>query len=114
MIPNNPHWISGNAAFWTAGIHGHKNIYLIGFDFKEYGKDQLNNIYQDTENYGPRHDNKIFEAWLKQFRDYLKMRPYCNFFVVHDNPPDYLNYLQTGTDLKNSKLMTYKEFTDII
>ena len=40
LIPNNPHWISGNAAFWTAGVHGHKNIYLIGFDFKEYGKDQ--------------------------------------------------------------------------
>ena len=26
LIPNNPHWISGNAAFWTAGVHGHKNI----------------------------------------------------------------------------------------
>ena len=33
LIPNNPNWISGNAAFWTAGVHGHKNIYLIGFDF---------------------------------------------------------------------------------
>ena len=30
LIPNNPHWISGNAAFWTAGVHGHKNIYLVG------------------------------------------------------------------------------------
>ena len=30
LIPNNPHWISGNAAFWTAGVHGHKNIYLLG------------------------------------------------------------------------------------
>ena len=30
LIPNNPHWISGNVAFWTACVHGHKNIYLIG------------------------------------------------------------------------------------
>ena len=60
LIPNNPHWISGNAAFWTAGVHGHKNIYLLGFDFREYGKNQLNNIYQGTECYGERHDDKIF------------------------------------------------------
>jgi len=114
LIPNNPHWISGNQAFWTAAVHGHKNIYLLGFDFREYGKDQFNNIYQDSLNYGPRHDNNIFEAWLKQFRDILKMRPYCNFTVVHDNPPEYLQYLQTGTDLKNSNVMNYKEFTDTV
>ena len=29
LIPNNPYWICGNQAFWTAGVHGHKNIYLI-------------------------------------------------------------------------------------
>ena len=114
LIPNNPHWISGNAAFWTAGVHGHKNIYLLGFDFREYGKNQLNNIYQDTECYGERNDDKIFEGWLKQFRDMLKMRPYVNYTVVHDNPPDYLNYLQTGTDLGNSKVISYKEFEDIL
>ena len=65
LIPNNPHWISGNAAFWTAGVHGHKNIYLLGYDFREYGKEQLNNIYQDTECYGERHDDKIFEGLFK-------------------------------------------------
>ncbi len=112
LVPNNPHWISGNQAFWTACVHGHKNIYLIGFDFREYGRDQFNNIYQDSENYGERHSDSIFEGWLKQFRDHLKMRPYCNFTIVHDNPPEYLNYLQTGDDLGNSALMTYKEFND--
>ena len=114
LIPNNPHWISGNAAFWTAGVHGHKNIYLLGYDFREYGKDQLNNMYQDTENYGERHGEDIFEGWLKQFRDMLKMRPYVNYTVVHDNPPTYLNYLQTGTDLGNSKIISYKEFEETV
>jgi len=112
LIPNNPHWISGNAAFWTACVHGHTNIYLIGFDFREYGKGELNNIYQDTENYGERQGDQIFEQWLKQFRDHLKMRPYCNFTIVHDNPPAFLNHLQTGTDLGNSKVISYTEFTD--
>lgn len=114
LIPNNPHWISGNAAFWTAGVHGHKNIYLLGYDFREYGKDQLNNIYQDTENYGERQGKDIFEGWLKQFRDMLKMRPYVNYTVVHDNPPEFLNHLQTGTDLGNSRVISYKEFEDTV
>ena len=112
LIPNNPHFISGNQAIWTATVHGHKNIYLIGFDFQEYGKDQLNNIYQDTLNYGERHSDTIFDGWLRQFRQMIKQRPYCNFTVVHDNPPEYLNYLQTGTDLKNTFLMSYKEFNE--
>ena len=114
LIPNNPHWISGSAAFWTAGVHGHKNIYLIGYDFREYGKGKLNNIYQDTKFYGERNDDKIFDAWLKQFRDMLKMRPYVNYFVVHDNPPEFMNYLQTGTDLGNSKIISYAEFEKVL
>ena len=61
LIPNNPHWISGNAAFWTAGVHGHQNIYLVGFDFREYGKGELNNMYQGTNCYGERDDDKIFD-----------------------------------------------------
>ena len=93
-------------------MHGHKNIYLIGYDFREYGKNKLNNIYQDTQCYGVRNGGEIFEGWLKQFRDHLKMRPYCNFTIVHDDPPEYLYNLQTGTDLGNSHLMTYKDFND--
>ena len=114
LIPNNPNWISGNAAFWTAGVHGHRNIYLIGYDFREYGKGELNNIYQNTDNYGERNDDTIFDGWLKQFRDMLKMRPYVNYTVVHDNPPEFLNHLQTGTDLGNSKVINYNEFEKIL
>ena len=45
----------------------------------------------------------------------LKRRcPYCNFTIVHDNPPDYLNYLQTGTDMGNSKIINYKEFGKVL
>ena len=114
LIPNNPRWICGNQAFWTAGVHGHKNIYLIGYDFREYGKNKLNNIYQDTENYGERQADTVFDIWLKQFRDHLKMRPYINFTIVHDDPPEYMNHLQTGTNLGNSKVINYTEFEKIL
>ena len=114
LTPNNPHWISGNQAFWTAAVHGHKNIYLLGFDFREYGKDQLNNIYQDTKNYGPRHSDIIFEAWLTQFRQIQKMRPYCNWFVVHNDPPDYLKVSNPSANFGKFKILNYKEFTDTV
>jgi hypothetical protein len=114
LTPNNPHWISGNQAFWTAAVHGHKNIYLIGFDFREYGKDQLNNIYQDTENYGPRHSDIIFEVWLTQFRQLQKMRPYCNWIVVHDDPPEYLKVSNPSANFGKFKILNYKEFTDTV
>jgi len=114
LTPNNPHWISGNQAFWTAAVHGHKNIYLIGFDFREYGKDQLNNIYQDTENYGPRHSDVIFEVWLTQFRQIQKMRPYCNWVVVHDDPPEYLKVSNPSANFGKFKILNYKEFTDAV
>ena len=114
LIPNNPHWICGNQALWTAGVHGHKNVYLLGYDFREYGKDQLNNIYQDTENYGPRHNNTVFDGWLKQFRDLLKLRPYVNYIMIHDNAPEYMHNVQTGTDMGNSSIMSYKEFEETV
>jgi len=114
LIPNNPHWISGNTAFWTAGVHGHRNIYLIGYDFREYGAGELNNIYQDTQNYGERNADTIFDGWLKQFRHMIKLRPYINFTVVHDDPPEYLHHLQTGTDLGNTKVISYKELETVL
>ena len=57
---------------------------------------------------------KIDEEELQRFRDHLKMRPYCNFTIVHDNPPEYLKHLQTGTDLNNSKIISYKEFEKVL
>lgn len=114
LIPRNPHWISGNAAFWTAGVHGHKNIYMLGYDFRQYGEGELNNIYQGTECYGERNGDDIFEGWLATFRRMLKMRPDVNYTIVHDNPPSYLNNLQTGTDHGNSKVIGYKEFEDTV
>ena len=110
LVPLNPHYTSGNQAIWTAAVHGHRNIYLIGFDFREYGPGQLNNIYQDTDNYGERNGSDIFEEWYATLRRIIKQRPYCKFTLVHDNPPAYFDHMQTGTDLKNTFKMTYAEF----
>jgi len=44
----------------------------------------------------------------------IKMRPYVNYTVVHDDPPEYLDHLQTGTDHGNSRVITIKEFEDTV
>lgn len=112
LIPRNPHYISGNAALHTAIIHGHTNVYMLGFDFREYGKGQLNNIYQDTECYGERNNDDIFNAWLQQFRKMIKQRPYVKFNVVHNNPPEYLHHLITGDHQDNANVMNYDDFIE--
>ena len=116
LIPNNPHWISGGVAMWTATVHGHKDLYFLGFDFREYGKEKLNNIYQDSKNYGPRTNDTIFEAWLTQFRSLQIMRPNCSFTVVHDDPPDYLQVCNPAFEDGSGrfKIITYKEFNDTV
>jgi len=114
LIPNNPHLISGNQAIWIATVHGHKNIYMLGFDFREYGKDKLNNIYQGTECYGERNGDAIFVEWLGQFRRIIKQRPYCKFTIVTDQSDEFLSNLQTGTDLGNTNVMDYKTFESTV
>jgi len=44
----------------------------------------------------------------------LKMRPYVNYIMVHDNPPEYMHNVQTGTDMGNSSIISYKEFEDTV
>lgn len=110
LIPNNPHWISGTVAMWTATVHGHSEIYLIGYDFREYGREQLNNIYQDTPIYGHRDSDTIFQGWLSQFRSLQVMRPNCKFTVVHDNPPEFLLVSNPGANDGRFRIISYAEF----
>jgi len=114
LIPRNPFWASGKAAAWTACMHGHKNLYLMGFEFQDKGPGQFNNIYQGTECYGPRNDKAFYNIWFQQLRFLIKMRPYCNFTLVHDNPPEQFNNLQDGIGYNNTKIISCAEFKSTV
>lgn len=61
-------WSSGPTALWLASQHGHKKIFILGFDYKglEDGK-RLNNIYADSFNYKKSTDGATFFGnWLRQ------------------------------------------------
>jgi len=67
-------WSSGPTALWLAAKFGHKEIFILGFDFE--GVDgKFNNVYADTFNYKKSSEvPTFFGNWVSQtekvFREY--------------------------------------------
>lgn len=80
----NPHkgWSSGPTALWFAASQGHKEIYILGFDFQ--GIDgRFNNVYADTYNYKKSTDSATyFGNWLSQTEKVIKEFKSVKFFRV--------------------------------
>ena len=78
-------WSSGPTALRLACEQGHKEIYILGFDYQGLAVDakknrfQLNNIYGDTRNYKKNNDEATFYGnWMNQtkrcLQDYKDVR----------------------------------------
>lgn len=82
----NPHkgWSSGPTALWLAASRGHKNIYILGFDYQgEAGK--FNNVYADTFNYKKSTDTATFFGnWLNQTERVIQEFKHTKFYRVID------------------------------
>ena len=83
----NPHkgWSSGPTALWFAASQGHKEIYILGFDYQ--GTDgKFNNIYADTFNYKKSTDSATyFGNWLSQTEKVIKEFNKIKFYRVIEN-----------------------------
>jgi len=105
-------WSSGPTALWLAAQHGHRNIFILGFDYKglENGT-KFNNIYADTKNYKQSRDGATFFGnWLRQTKSVIENHKDINFYrvIAPDNyRPDELNKLNnlTTIDIKNFQNM---------
>lgn len=106
----NPHrgWSSGPTALWLAATHGHKEIYILGFDYA--GIDgKFNNVYADTNNYRTSDSQATyFGNWLNQTEKVIKEFSQISFFRVISNDAFLPEKLTQG--LKNLKHIDYKEF----
>ena len=79
-----PHkgWSSGPTALWFAAQNGHKNIYIIGFDYQG-NKGKFNNVYADTFNYKKSSDAATFFGnWLSQTEKVIKEFRHTKFWRV--------------------------------
>ena len=106
----NPHkgWSSGPTALWFACGHGHKEIYIFGFDYQGLNG-KFNNVYADTYNYKKSSDVATFHGnWLTQTERTIREFKQIKFYrVVEDGAfiPD-----QLGIQLTNLKHISYTEF----
>jgi hypothetical protein len=106
----NPHkgWSSGPTALWLACNQGHKEVYILGFDYQGIGG-KFNNVYADTFNYKKSSDAATYHGnWLSQTEKVIKEFKYTKFFRVVEPGafiPDRL-----GPTLPNLSHITFKEF----
>jgi hypothetical protein len=62
-------WSSGPTALDLASDHGHKTIYILGFDYQGMGPEykRVNNLYSGSPNYKREHDTATYYGnWLRQ------------------------------------------------
>lgn len=105
-----PHkgWSSGPTALWFACTNGHKEIYILGFDYQGLNG-RFNNVYADTFNYKKSTDSATFFGnWLSQTEKVIREFRDTKFFRViksGDYVPDKL-----GSNLNNLNHINYDEF----
>lgn len=105
-----PHkgWSSGPTALWFAASNGHKQIFILGFDYQ--GIDgKFNNVYADTFNYKKSSDAATYHGnWLNQTEKVIKEFPYTKFYRIIEPGafiPDRL-----GPTLANLSHITIEDF----
>lgn len=105
-----PHkgWSSGPTALHFACTQGHKEIYILGFDYQgDNGK--FNNVYADTFNYKKSSDSATFFGnWLSQTEKTIKEFKNTKFYRVIE--PDAYIPDKLGPGLMNLTHITFKEF----
>jgi hypothetical protein len=82
-------WSSGPTALRMACDHGHKEIYILGFDYMGHTVDNkgtrkmFNNMFKDTRNYKRSKDDATFYGnWMNQTKKCLQDYPDINFHRV--------------------------------
>ena len=82
-------WSSGPTALRMACDHGHKDIYILGFDYKGHKQEdkgnafKFNNLFKDTRNYKRSIDEATFYGnWMNQTKRVLKDYPKIKFSRV--------------------------------
>lgn len=81
-------WSSGPSALNLATSHKFKKIYILGFDFKGSGTNELlvNNVYAGTQNYKAADSKATYYGnWLKQTASIITKNPEVKYVRVIRN-----------------------------
>ena len=100
-------WSSGPTALLKACQDGHKEIFILGFDY--YGIDNyFNNVYADTQNYKRSTESATyFGNWMRQTETITKEFPQVFFYRVMDGNTKTVS--EWG-NINNIRQITYEDF----
>ena len=84
LIPQNYILNAGAGATYLAAYHGHKNIYLIGFD-NQQAEGYNNNLYAGTNGYSELKSNVSDLKWVANMERLFRAYHEVNFHWVHPN-----------------------------
>jgi len=110
MEPNKG-WSSGPTALLLASQHGHKVIYILGFDYVGLGEQQekVNNVYAGTKNYKGVNDRATYYGnWQRQTMMCINQFPKTKYYRIIKSMNDYIpDHLK---DLNNLSHITVDDF----
>ena len=111
IIDPNKGWSSGPTALMIASQHGHKVIYIMGFDYVGIGEQQekVNNIYAGTKNYKGINDRATYYGnWQRQTMMCINQFPKTKYYRILKSMNDYIpDHLK---DLTNLSHITVDDF----
>ena len=106
-------WSSGPTALDLASDHGHKTIYILGFDYQGIGRKQelVNNVYAGTENYKKVHDRATyFGNWERQTSTVIQKNPRIRYIRVVEVEPYFVpNSLEGHDNLRHITVEKFKQ-----
>lgn len=105
-------WSSGPTALHKAVTDGHKEIYILGFDYYGLDNRHFNNVYADTTNYKRSTDTATYYGnWMRQTETIFKEFRDIYFYRVLG--PD-TQIVSEWSQLNNLRQITYEEMYERI
>lgn len=104
-------WSSGPTALMKACQDGHKELFILGFDY--YGIDnQVNNVYADTPNYKRSTESAIYYGnWMRQTETVMKEFSDKYFYRVIS---PVTKIIPEWSQLNNLRQITYDQFYELM
>lgn len=100
-------WSSGPTALLKATQDGHREIYILGFDYYGVDNQYFNNIYADTPNYKKSTEAATYYGnWIRQTESIFKEYRDIYFFRVINSETKEIS---EWNKLNNLKHITYEE-----
>ena len=81
LMPYNVRLCAGASAAYLACFHGHKKIYLLGFD-NQPDSGRQNNLYAGTDGYGAENEPMPEHVFIKDINDLMKTYTDVEFIRV--------------------------------